>query len=558
MATQYLDLAGLKLYDEKIKGVITTKVGEEETRATGVEGTLGSLKTEDKSNLVAAINELSDKIGEVDYSGKADKVDGATAGNFAGLDAEGNLTDSGKKAADFADATEFSTYKTTNDAAVKANKDAIDAINDEATGILAVAKKYTDDEIDKVEAVIGEVAEGETVVSLIADAKKAGTDADAHLEAYKTTNDAAVKAAQDAADAAQEDATDALTKIGTEKTETEEGTGIYGRIEELEAAIGEGGGVAQQIKAAIEALDATVTNAVEEGAQPDVVVSVVEEDGKLTSVTATVTAERFDAYGAASAVQGETEETVASVDAKVTAINDSTTGILAQAKTYAEEQASAVQGETTETVASVDAKVKGIKDGLGTAAAANVATVAIGTADEAKDALPTVGQVETYVTNEIKDLEGAMHFVGVITRNEGETDEQAIARVVTEPKAGDVVVMSDNGKEYIYSGSAWREVGDEGLYVQKSTTIAGVDLQDNITKDEMINALSIGTGYKVKETDVTVKEYIDSRIFVGSQEEYEAAIAEGTIDTTTFVVITDDDAETLEPISESDIEDLFK
>ena len=37
-----------------------------------------------------------------DVSGKADKVTGATSGNFASLDANGNLTDSGKKASDFA------------------------------------------------------------------------------------------------------------------------------------------------------------------------------------------------------------------------------------------------------------------------------------------------------------------------------------------------------------------------------------------------------------------------------------------------------------------------
>ena len=37
----------------------------------------------------------------VDLSGKADKVKSAVAGNFAGLDAGGNLTDSGKKATDF-------------------------------------------------------------------------------------------------------------------------------------------------------------------------------------------------------------------------------------------------------------------------------------------------------------------------------------------------------------------------------------------------------------------------------------------------------------------------
>lgn len=43
-------------------------------------------------------------VGETNTSDKADKVDGATAGNFAGLDAEGNLTDSGKKATDFVSA----------------------------------------------------------------------------------------------------------------------------------------------------------------------------------------------------------------------------------------------------------------------------------------------------------------------------------------------------------------------------------------------------------------------------------------------------------------------
>lgn len=38
---------------------------------------------------------------KTDISGKADKAKSATAGNFAALDADGNLTDSGKKSADF-------------------------------------------------------------------------------------------------------------------------------------------------------------------------------------------------------------------------------------------------------------------------------------------------------------------------------------------------------------------------------------------------------------------------------------------------------------------------
>lgn len=39
------------------------------------------------------------------HTGKADKVSSATAGNFAGLDSSGNLTDSGKKPGDFANAS---------------------------------------------------------------------------------------------------------------------------------------------------------------------------------------------------------------------------------------------------------------------------------------------------------------------------------------------------------------------------------------------------------------------------------------------------------------------
>lgn len=45
-----------------------------------------------------------------DISGKADKVVDATEGNFAGLDANGNLTDSGKKASDFVSSEGYVPY----------------------------------------------------------------------------------------------------------------------------------------------------------------------------------------------------------------------------------------------------------------------------------------------------------------------------------------------------------------------------------------------------------------------------------------------------------------
>jgi hypothetical protein len=45
------------------------------------------------------------------HTGKADKVKSATEGHFAGLDSSGNLTDSGKKPGDFADASHTHTGK---------------------------------------------------------------------------------------------------------------------------------------------------------------------------------------------------------------------------------------------------------------------------------------------------------------------------------------------------------------------------------------------------------------------------------------------------------------
>ena len=77
-------------------------------KATGKDAsttiTVSGYEIEVKVNVSAAAgNALSLKADGlyVDISGKADKVKNATSGNFAALDANGNLTDSGKKPVDF-------------------------------------------------------------------------------------------------------------------------------------------------------------------------------------------------------------------------------------------------------------------------------------------------------------------------------------------------------------------------------------------------------------------------------------------------------------------------
>lgn len=72
-----------------------------ETASTAYAGNKGKAN----ADAISAIKDgqTIDSFGDVEtaLSGKADKVSGAVSGNFAGLDANGNLTDSGSKASDF-------------------------------------------------------------------------------------------------------------------------------------------------------------------------------------------------------------------------------------------------------------------------------------------------------------------------------------------------------------------------------------------------------------------------------------------------------------------------
>lgn len=82
-------------------------------------------------------------IAHQDITGKADKVSGATAGNFAGLDANGNLVDSGSKAADFQAAGDYKTTQApvADPTADGAGIEFIDSISQNANGEITPHKK---------------------------------------------------------------------------------------------------------------------------------------------------------------------------------------------------------------------------------------------------------------------------------------------------------------------------------------------------------------------------------------------------------------------------------
>ena len=78
----------------------------------GATETLNTLK-ELGDAIPTNVSQLNNDAGYItDISDKTDKVNSATSGNFAGLDSNGNLTDSGKSASDFATATQGSKVDT--------------------------------------------------------------------------------------------------------------------------------------------------------------------------------------------------------------------------------------------------------------------------------------------------------------------------------------------------------------------------------------------------------------------------------------------------------------
>lgn len=360
---QYLDLAGLKVYDGKIKGYVDNAVDTLDDAIRGVNGTL----TAEIANREAGDKAINDKIG--DLSGLSEDGKSTVADLFG------------------AAATALAEETARAKAAEKANADAIAAINNGESGVLASAKAYTDTKIGEeksraegVEATLDAAIKAEVsratsaegtlqsnIQSSLEDAK-AYTDAEVGKE--KTRAEAAEKAIQDVigntdnmpastiiesinnevvrATGAEESLGNRLTKVET-FFETAEGETLDAALDtlvelqkyldeegkvadqmlldiaanakaiedeakradaaekanakdiaDLKAAVGEGGSVGAQIDAKINALDSTAAHTA--GAD-GLALNVAIVDGKLTSISGSIAANTYDAHGSASTAE---------------------------------------------------------------------------------------------------------------------------------------------------------------------------------------------------------------------------------------------------------------
>lgn len=263
---QVMTLDNLKLYDELLKGYVDA-ADAKSIKALALDG--NTLKVYNVPRPVGDTEPMySIELPEADLSGLIAKIENATAGNVVIANADGTVADGGVAVADLAlktevnavdakadqNATDIAALQTNkanasdvytkgevdsaiadaeyNDTQVKAdivaNKASIDAINNADTGILAQAKAYADgkdtaisaaqdaadaaqDDVDALEAKIGTVEDGKTVMGIIADIQanayddtaikadiKANTDAIAKLNGDASTEGSVAKAVADA------------------------------------------------------------------------------------------------------------------------------------------------------------------------------------------------------------------------------------------------------------------------------------------------------------------------------------------------------------------------
>lgn len=109
----------------------------------------------------------------------------------------------------------------------------------------------------------------------------------------------------------------------------------------------------------------------------------------------------------------------------------------------------------------------------------------------ANDEIATKGDV----SEAIAGLGSALHYIGMVTLADGETEQQALARAVaayqvTHPEyvltAGAVAIVGESefNKEFIYSGSEWQEFGNEGIYETKTEAQASHQALENAISAE--------------------------------------------------------------------------
>lgn len=109
--------------------------------------------------------------------------------------------------------------------------------------------------------------------------------------------------------------------------------------------------------------------------------------------------------------------------------------------------------------------------------------------------------VDDTITNATKGLTGAMHYIGASSTDPMLPAGPTVTGHTGAFASGDVVTWGDN-KEYVYDGTTWRVLGDEGSYIVKGTKFTDADIADDAAISQLkIDGLQTALATKLNSTD---------------------------------------------------------
>lgn len=292
-------IAGAGIATDAALKTLTTRVGTAENDIDALEGLVGEKAVATQISDAIAALKLADTY---EIKGEAAKVQNALDSYKASNDTAIAGIKTGDVINDFKSVeTELGKKQAAGDYATKAEAQGYANAKDDA---IAAAKKAGTDaqaDVDALKTKVGTVSDNKTVVQMIADAQTAATYDDAAVKAdiKKNKEDIATVSALvgDTAVASQISTAvaDAKTELKGSTSDTDASATIAGakkyadkldtamdaRVDALESAVGEGGSVAAQITAEIAKLDKA-----DKAVAGKYVSAVSEEDGVITVVRA--------------------------------------------------------------------------------------------------------------------------------------------------------------------------------------------------------------------------------------------------------------------------------
>ena len=271
-------------------------------------------------------------------------------------------------------------------------------------------------------------------------------------------------------------------------------SGADTRLKSLEDTVsgltGASGGIQGAITAAINGLDSTKNQAA--GAD-GLALEVVEENGLIKSISGSIAEGTYDAAGAAQAVKDELNP------------------LITAAQTQADKgvaDAAAAKKAADDASAKVDSSINSLDYTAYTAGEATGTTVSfVGTISETNGVIsaekrdlvfasaynPETNKAATVadITTAVADLNGAMHYVG--KKDDVPTD-------VSGYKAGDVIIVGI--KEYVFDGTKFDELGDEGAI---GAALAGLKGESTNTAGKTVKKVTQANGVvTVEYQDISI------------------------------------------------------